>query len=230
MRHYFVDEAGDGVLFDSRGRVIIGHQGCSRFFILGMVDIPDPATIATELSALRMRILADPYFKGVPSLKPDAGKTALAFHAKDDLPEVRREVFSLLRTQDIEFYAVVREKSRVLDYVRQRGEGEAAYRYHPNELYDYLVRRLFKTRLHQEDRYHITFARRGGADRTMAFRKALETARDRFLMQHGKVRRAAIEVVPGNLFGHSGLQVADYFLWALQRLYERREERYVELL
>ena len=27
-----------------------------------------------------------------------------------------------------------------------------------------------------------------------------------------------------------GLQVADYYLWALQRLYERREERYVALL
>ena len=27
-----------------------------------------------------------------------------------------------------------------------------------------------------------------------------------------------------------GLQVADYFLWSLQRLYERHEERYVEYL
>jgi hypothetical protein len=29
---------------------------------------------------------------------------------------------------------------------------------------------------------------------------------------------------------HAGLQVTDYFLWALQRLYERREDRYLELL
>jgi len=28
----------------------------------------------------------------------------------------------------------------------------------------------------------------------------------------------------------AGLQAVDYFLWALQRLYERREDRYVELL
>ena len=27
-----------------------------------------------------------------------------------------------------------------------------------------------------------------------------------------------------------GLQAADYFLWALQRLYERREDRYVQFL
>jgi hypothetical protein len=40
--------------------------------------------------------LADPYFKGVPSMQADAKKTALFFHAKDDLPEVRREVFRVL--------------------------------------------------------------------------------------------------------------------------------------
>ena len=28
----------------------------------------------------------------------------------------------------------------------------------------------------------------------------------------------------------AGVQVVDYFLWALQRLYERREDRYVEFL
>ena len=39
-RHYFVDEAGDGTLFDGKGRVIIGSEGCSRFFIPGLVDIP----------------------------------------------------------------------------------------------------------------------------------------------------------------------------------------------
>jgi hypothetical protein len=39
-RHYFVDEAGDGTLFDGKGRVLIDSEGCSRFFILGLVDIP----------------------------------------------------------------------------------------------------------------------------------------------------------------------------------------------
>jgi hypothetical protein len=34
-RHYFVDEADDGTLFDGKGRVIIGSEGCSRFFSLG---------------------------------------------------------------------------------------------------------------------------------------------------------------------------------------------------
>ena len=37
-------------------------------------------------------------------------------------------------------------------------------------------------------------------------------------------------MVPAEPLTCPGLQAADYFLWALQRLYERREERYVTLL
>ena len=33
MRYYFVDEAGDGNLFDAKGQAIIGTEGCSRYFI-----------------------------------------------------------------------------------------------------------------------------------------------------------------------------------------------------
>jgi hypothetical protein len=40
--HYYVDEAGDGTLFDSRGRTIIGTPGCSIFFILGLLEISNP--------------------------------------------------------------------------------------------------------------------------------------------------------------------------------------------
>jgi len=37
VRDYF-DEAGDGTLFNKHGRVIVGTEGCSRFFILGLVE------------------------------------------------------------------------------------------------------------------------------------------------------------------------------------------------
>ena len=42
IRHYFVDEAGDAILFDGKGRSIIGVTGCSRYFILGLLDVADP--------------------------------------------------------------------------------------------------------------------------------------------------------------------------------------------
>ena len=230
LRQYFVDEAGDGTLFDERGRILVGQPGCSCFFMLGLLDVPDLDLLAGELDELRKRLLADPYFKGIPSMQPEARKTALAFHAKDDLPEVRREVFQLLLRHHLRFFAVVRDKRNLVEYVRQRNERDATYRYHPNELYDYMVRRLFKTLLHKDDEYRVYFARRGGSDRTQALRAALEEARRRFSAQSGIASTAPIHVMPSSPPTCAGLQAADYFLWALQRLYERREDRYVALL
>ncbi len=229
-RNYFVDESGDGVLFSRKGTVRVGAPGCSRFFILGMVDIATPATIGEELEALRAELLSDPYFKDVPSMQPEQGKTAVAFHAKNDLPEVRREVFSLLRNHPFHFSAVVRDKVGVLQYVERRNQHDPDYHYHPNELYDYLVRRLFKNRLHKDDKYNIYFSRRGKADRTRALLKALETARQRFCEGLGITNHAPIQVIPTTPERCSGQQVVDYFLWALQRFYERGETRYLELL
>jgi len=230
IRHYFVDEAGDGTLFDKRGRIIVGTEGCSRFFILGLLDVLEPQSLAREIEELRARLLADPYFKGVPSMQPEAKKTALAFHAKDDVPEVRREVFQFLLCHRLRFFAIVRDKRKVVEYARQRNERDPSYRYNPNELYDYLVRGLFKNLLHKDDEYNIHFANRGKADRTAALRIALETARHRFSAQWGITSDAPIGVIASTPPGCAGLQAVDYFLWALQRLYERREDRYVELL
>jgi len=230
IRNYFVDEAGDATLFSNKGKVIIGTEGCSSYFILGMLDIADPDALNTHMETLRSQLLADPYFKNVPSMQQKTKKTALAFHAKDDVPEVRREVFSLLMKFDLRFFAVVRNKSKVIEYVRQRNENEPDYRYHPNELYDYMVRRLFKNLLHKNDGYDIYFSKRGKEDRTTSLKRALDKARERFTNQWGIQSLAQITVYPRIPFGCSGLQAVDYFMWSLQRFYEQHEERYIELL
>lgn len=228
--HYFVDESGDPTLFDSKGRTLVGTSGCSRFFILGLLEVEDPSGLAERLTALRSRLLSDPYFQGVPSIRFDAKKTALAFHAKDDLPEIRREVFTLLVDEDVKFLAVVRSKKATLSYVRSRNLADPAYRYHPNELYDYLVRCLFRDRLHQCDQYRIIFARRGRRDRTQALKAALDQARRRFAEKWGRESTAAIDVESAAISDHGGLQAVDYFLWALQRLYEKGEDRFIRTL
>lgn len=35
VRRYFVDEAGDPVLFNRRREVVVGRDGCSRYFVIG---------------------------------------------------------------------------------------------------------------------------------------------------------------------------------------------------
>ncbi|MFH1634454.1 MAG: hypothetical protein ABIG63_10680 [Chloroflexota bacterium] len=87
VRNYFVDEAGDGTLFSRRGRVIIGKPGCSRFFILGLLDIPNPERLSQDLENLRAKLLADPYFDGVPSMQLEVKKTAHLFMLRTTFPK-----------------------------------------------------------------------------------------------------------------------------------------------
>lgn len=164
-------------------------------------------------------------------MKANGQKTALAFHAKDDLPEVRKEVLALLRnTHGLRYFAVITDKWRVLEYVRQQNERNPDYRYHPNELYDYLTRRLFKNLLHKDAGYRIVFSKRGKSDRTAALRRALEAARECFAKQWKVVSNAPILLSAGTPSAYAGLQAVDYFTWALQRLYEKGEDRFVTYL
>lgn len=228
IRHYFVDEGGDSVLFSKTGKALVGTEGCSRFFILGLLEAQDPVALKECLDGLRAQLMSDSYFTGVPSMQPKARKTALAFHAKDDLPEVRREVFRILRdTEGLRFYAVVADKLNVLDYVRQRNKREPDYRYHPNELYDYLTGQLFRERLRQHNRYNIIFSKRGKSGRLEDLRKLIETTSSLTTQQQNISADSVPNVSVATPKEHAGLQAVDYFVWALQRLYERDEERYL---
>ena len=228
IRHYFVDEGGDGTLFSRKGKVLVGTEGCSRFFILGLLDVPNPSALKDRFDTLRLQLMSDSYFKSVPSMQPANRKTALAFHAKDDLPEVRRDVFRLLRdTEGLRFFAVVADKLSVLEYVRQRNKRESAYRYHPNELYDYLTSLLFKERLGQHNRYNIIFSKRGKSNRLDALQRLVETASETLTQQSDSSNNLIPYVSAATPKEHAGLQAVDYFVWALQRLYERDEERYL---
>ena len=231
IKRYYVDESGDGVIFAHHGRIMIGLEGCSRFFMLGLLEIADPLSLGIAMEDLRLKLLTDEYFKDVPSMQPDQNKTAVVFHAKDDLPEVRREVFHLLRnTTGLRFFAVVTDKFQVLEYVKERNTREPDYSYNPNELYDYLVKRLFKERLHKDKGYEITFSKRGKSDRTKALYDAITISRDRFLSKWGKTCSADIKVSASLPANNAGLQAVDYYLWALQRVYNNNEDRYICLL
>lgn len=221
--HLFVDEAGDPDLFNRGGKVIAGAEGCSRFFVLGKLEVEDPADLSRKLTALREKLLANPYFQGVPSFDPARRKTAVAFHAKDDLAEVRLQVLDLLASEGprLRFHAVVIDKIDLAGEVRQRNRAEPGYRYSANELYDRLMHELFRKFHRIADENHVTVSRRGTSDRNAAIQAALAHAEKEFQSQWGFGRgpwnlRVA---VPRDVVA---LQAVDYFLWALQRLYEPR--------
>ena len=229
-RFYYVDEAGDPVLFGAKGQVRIGTEGCSSFFMLGKLDVPDPEALAAALTGLRMDLLDDPYFRNVPSMQPERRKTALMFHAKDDVAEVRREVFKLLLGFDLRFYAVVHDKQKILEAVRKRNAAKKTYRYTQNELYDRCVPRLLDGRLHKDSAYRIVFATRGSNPRTAAFEQGVVKAKKAFQRRHGIESVAPVEVVASSPAKIVCLQAVDYFLWALQRAFERGEHRFLDLV
>ncbi len=163
-------------------------------------------------------------------MQPGHRKTALAFHAKDDIPEVRREVYRLLLNAKVRFYAVVRDKTNLATYVQQQNARDAGYRYRENEQYDILVRELFGKLHHMADEVRICFAKRGNKSRNAAFREALEQAATAFAQGFGFAHPATKDVVSSTPPHCPGLQAVDYYLWALQRFYERGEERFLDLI
>jgi hypothetical protein len=228
--HYFIDEAGDPVLFDRRGKKVLVGNPASKFFILGKILVDDCEKLRTALNQLRGELLADPYFRDVPSMQPVRCKTALYFHARNDVAEVRREVFRELQKHAIRFYAVIRSKDDLVNFVRQQNLRDPNYRYNENELYDTLTRQLFNKLRRAGDVINLVFATRGSSDRTVALQQALVKAEADFEKLFGFPRLHQVNVQSMPSKQDACLQACDYFMWALQRYYELGESRYIELL
>jgi hypothetical protein len=194
MRHFFVDEAGDLTLFDKQGRSMLGRDGVSRCFMVGVAEIRDPASVERR-------------------------KTALAFHAKDDLPEVRWRVYERLRRLDIKVAVALRRKV-VLEAQARVMFQKTGRKLRPDDVYDALVTQLFIGRFQNDAKNHIAFAIRKKARRDAALTHAIDRAR---LAQACTTQCDLVSELPS---GAAGLQVVDYYLWAVQRLFERAEGRF----
>jgi hypothetical protein len=235
-QHYFIDESGDLVLFDASGRCIVGQPGVSRTFTLGAAWIKNPEALQSDLAFLRLKLLGDGYFSGVPSFQPEARKTALYFHAKDDLPEVRREVFQVLRAHEMHVVVAIRRKNILADFAARRF-AETGVKVTDHEIYDGLVERVMRDCLHLAEHSHIWFARRGKRERKQALESVIAKARASFTAYHAEAlaarmgdRQPQTTIYSAHASEVAGLQAIDYCLWALSRVLERGEMRYFEYL
>jgi Protein of unknown function (DUF3800) len=219
-RHFFVDEAGDFTLFDKFGRPMSGREGVSKHFMVGVAEIRRPGRVAKRMETLRARMLADPYFSRAPSLQPERRRTALAFHAKDDLPEVRWRVYEQLRRCAIQFSVAVHRKC-VLETRGAELFTATGQKLRLDEIYSDLVTRLFIGRFRDAHQHHVTFAMCKSSNRSEVLRRAIERARS--LQQCAAPCIIASSRPPGV----PGLQVVDYYLWATQRLFELHEGRFL---
>lgn len=72
----------------------------------------------------------------------------------------------------------------------------------------------------------LVFAGRGKRNRTAALRAALQKAEQIYEQNFGVKPQHTMNVTSSSPKQHPGLQAVDYFLWALQRFYEKEEDRF----
>jgi Protein of unknown function (DUF3800) len=230
--NYFVDEAGDPIVFGKNKSTRIGTNGASRFFLIGLLEIENPSLLTHELEKLRGDFLSNDKLNKLPGMRPEDGLTAEKFHASDDHPIIRRLVYSFLNAyKGIKFTCVIKDKKSVFEYIRQRQARDESYKYSQSELYDFCVRKLFKERLHRHSLYNITFAKWNKTKRHNELMRALISGRELFYHNYPHLRvDNVIKIESCLLVGVGGLQAVDYYLWAIQRIYEKLDESYFNIV
>jgi len=150
------------------------------------------------LLQLQQTIGNDPYFDGVPSL----AKTKIAFHAKDDLPEIRFQVYKLLATLDFRAqFIVARKIERV--FRNNFGAEELAF-------YAHLVSKLFTNALHRYQDNFIYFAKRGSRNRQQPLEHAIQQSMNEF-QQRWKVQvNTNVQIQSQTPVGEACLSIIDY--------------------
>lgn len=213
-RWFFVDESGDPTFYNEKGNYIVGKGGCSPILLLGFIETSDPTTIRQRINELKNEIVTDPFFQGFPSLK----KTAIAFHAKDDLPEIRYRFFKLISILDFKAqFIVARKIERIFSTKFHSKE---------TEFYDYLVSKLFENALHKHNENIIFFAKRGSRERQAPLSDAIQKGISKFEEKWGRKIDSKIIIQAQTPRGEPCLSVIDYMNWAIYRAFTKGEMRF----
>jgi hypothetical protein len=215
---FFVDESGDPYFYDRKGKCILGQEGTSPILILGFIRTDDPASIRKSLLEARITMSQDQYLRSVPSFK----KSLIAFHAKDDCPEVREKVFKVILSQSFKSEFIIARKHENIFMTRHKKS--------PNVFYDDIVTKLFQNQLHKATENIIYFAVRSNRARQQPLEQALRTAILSFEETWKTKVHTEILVYPQRPEGEPCLQVIDYMNWAVQRAFIRGEMRFLNFV
>ena len=215
---FFVDESGDPTFYDRKGNLIVGQKGCSPILLLGFIETTNPSLIRKSLLELQQEIVNDPYFQGVPSLK----KTRIAFHAKDDLAEIRYRVYGLLSTLPFKAQIVV---ARKVERVFRNNFDANEYQF-----YDHLVSQLFQNTLHRYEHNHIYFAKRGSRSRQIPLQQAIQRGLSQFEQKWNATVETKTDIQAQMPAGEPCLSVIDYINWAVYRAFTREEMRFFNVI
>ncbi len=215
--YFFVDESGDSTFFNKKGECLLDQNLVSPILILGFITTNDPISLRRELIRLKEEIITDEYLQAIPSLT----KTKIAFHAKDDAPEVREKVFKLLKTLDYKAEFIVARK-RLDIFIKRHKKDEDIF-------YNELIARLFERKLHKQNNV-IYFSKRGNKLKQKHIESAIQTAVINFEYKHNTKVESDTKVLVQVPSDEPCLQIIDYMNWIVQRAFIRQEMRYFDYL
>jgi len=222
--HRFLDEAGDTTIYGKGRTCAIGSNGVSNCFIIGMVKFKEKLEpLREKIIELQNLIANDPYFK-VPSIDKKKEGSGYYLHATDDLPEVRKMFFDFIKTIDCSFEAVVSTKS--IEKFESKYQGKEQFYYAD------LLSHLLKNKLTQkEDKLVLHISGRGKSTKNSNLEFALAKAKERFTKKH-QTNEITTNVVFNIEYPTQEplLNVADYFCWSIQRIFEKGETRYYDFI
>lgn len=197
--YVFGDEAGN---FDFARK-----QGASLWFIIGTLTVGS-TTHLDELTTLHRE------------LAWQGASLDSAFHATEDKPVVRDQVFSLLQRVDFRFDATILEKPKTLP--RIAADPERFYKQAWFLHFKYVAPRI----LSRDDELLVVAATLGTKKRKKAFLAAV----DDVVWQSAWQRTLNYQVASWPAESDPCLQAADYCTWAVQRKYERNDDRSYQLI
>lgn len=224
IHHRFLDETGDTTFYGKGRKLIVGQQGVSLSFGLGVLRIDRPlAEVRREVRALEAQVEADPLLNTIPSVQKRIASGGFFFHACKDSPDVRTVLLHYLRDLPCEAELVVARKIPTLFEKQHHGREE--------EFYADLLAHLIKARLKRAGTLVLNVAERGSSTREKVLTEALRLATERAAKKWGgenlKARVVFNVQTPRT---EPLLTVSDYLCWAVQRVFEQGDVRHYNYL
>lgn len=222
--HRFIDEAGDMTFF-KKGKIPaeFGENGISKVFILGMAHVKQSLDGTREaISDFCKEIENDPYFNAIPSIKNRIDAGGFYLHAKDDPPELRYKFIDFL-VKNVSFSVqMVAGRKSLTRFVNKHNSQE-------REFYADLLSHLLKDKAKYE-KLVINIAERGSSTANNNLEDALVQAHDRHQKQKGTTYTADIKFNVQKYSSDPILAIVDYALWTVQRVFEKGETRFYDVL
>lgn len=223
IEHRFIDEVGDTTFLGKGKAPILGQEGVSSTFGMGIVRIDRPlGEVREEIRALQRQVENDSLLNVIPSVRKRIKRRGFFFHASKDSPDVRTVLFHYLKNLPCEAEVVMARKIPEIFANKHHGNDD--------EFYADLLSHLIKSRLKKSRRLVLNIAERGSSTRSSILDQALAKAIGRASRKWGDQLPCEIVFNVQTPLTEPLLAVADYLVWSVQRVFERGETRYYEYL